>query len=319
MRIPVIFCMENADGDYCVRSENRTEAIVTFRMERVHGNKYRTSRMRSNMGDRRIMKRRAQLAGLILAAAAAVSLTACGSAQGKTLRVGVKDNVANFGLYDEESGRYSGMEIDLAQILSDDLGYANVEYTTVSATSREELIDSGELDLVIATYSITEGRQEKYDFSVPYYTDYGAIMVEQSSMIEKLPDLKDCTIGVIRNSSNTLMLAKFLAEKGIIPEFDEADFSAGEFDDGLRFVEFDTYDEVADALEYGDVDAFAADRSILSGYMDDERSILETVFSEQSYGVCTKKDSQLSAKVNEAVQKRLDDGTIADLIDKWGN
>lgn len=100
----------------------------------------------------------------VLAALAACILTGCGGVGGRTLNVGVKGDVANFSLYDEESGRYSGMEIDLAQMLAEDLGYADVAYVNVDSTTRETMIDSGELDLVIATYSITNDRKERYDF-----------------------------------------------------------------------------------------------------------------------------------------------------------
>ncbi len=256
---------------------------------------------------------------LCLAAVVTAALTGCGGAAGRTLKVGVKDDVANFGLYDEESGQYSGMEIDLAQQLCEDLGYSNAEFHTVSAASRPEMLDNDEVDMVIATYSITDERRKKVDFSTPYYTDYAAVMVEVSSMIGDLEDLKGSSIGVMRNTSTALSLAEYMEQEGVIDAFERDGFSAATFDGGVRFAEYDSYAEISEALEYGDVDAFVADRSILSGYIGEDRVVLPDKFSEQEYGVCTKKDSALSAKVDEAVKKRLKDGTIEKLIDKWGN
>lgn len=265
------------------------------------------------------MKIRRLWMAAVSAFAAAAILSGCGAEQGRTLRVGVKDDVANFGLYDEESGRYSGMEIDLAQQLCDDLGYSNLELTTVTTATREQYIDDGDLDMVIATYSATEERRENYDLSTPYYVDHVMIMVEESSMISNLKDLKDCRVGAMKNSTNMLSLAEYMAQKKVIPEFDRADFSAETFDGGITFVEYDSYSEVSRALEYGEVDAFVADRSILGGYISDDRVVLPDEFSEQDYSVCTKKGSSLSAKVDEAIQKRLADGTITQLVNKWGN
>lgn len=55
------------------------------------------------------------------------------------------------------------------------------------------------------------------------------------------------------------------------------------------------------------MDAFVADRSILSGYIRDDRRLLPDMFSKQDYGVCTKKGSSLSEKVDEAVQTKIED------------
>lgn len=264
-------------------------------------------------------KRRFVLPALLLAALlAAAALPGCAAQSSGTLRVGVKDDVANFGLYDEESGRYSGLEIDLAELLREQLGYRDIEFTTVSATTREELIDDGSLDMVIATYSITDERRERYDFSTPYYTDSTGLLVERSSLLTSVTQLKGCRIGMMRGATNALALARYMAMRGIIDRFVVADFVPASFDGGLDFVEFDSYADIAQALEYGEVDAFLADQSILSGYRSDDRMIMEDAFAIQQYGVCTRKGSALSARVDEAIQTWKADGTLAALRERWG-
>lgn len=258
----------------------------------------------------------APFAALLLAAA--LLLSGC-SAQGiGTLRVGVKGDVANFGLYDAESDRYSGLEIDLARLLCEQLGYRDVAFTTVDAATREALIDDGSLDMIIATYSITPERQERYDFSTPYYTDTTGVMVERSSLIDSITQLTGCRVGTMKNSSNALEMARYMAGHGIVNRFATAQFSPATFHDGLAFVEFDSYAGIAQALEYGDVDAFLADGSILTGYRSDDRLILNDVFSTQQYGVCTKKGSSLSGRVDEAIRTWQEDGTLTALCEKWG-
>lgn len=266
------------------------------------------------------MKKGKKLLLLLLLAMTALLLGGCGIITGSsTLRVGVKDDVANFGLYDPESGRYSGMEIDLAQMISDDLGYGNLELVSVTAANREEMLDAGKVDLIIATYSITDERQAAYSLSSPYYRDYVAIMVEKSSMITGPINLKGCTLGVMKSSNSALAVANYMHKGGIIPAFDEDAFDPATFDGGVKFLEFDTYAELSDALEWGTVDAFVSDRSILGGYMKDDRVLLPSALSGQQYAVCAKKGSALGIRVNDIIDQRLADGSIEALKHKWGN
>ena len=254
-----------------------------------------------------------------LAVTAAFSLSACGEQRTGTLRVGVKADVANFGLYDEESGRYSGMEIDLAQQICEDLGYSGAQFVTVTSADREETLDAGKVDMVIATFTITDERREKYHVSPVYYTDRVAVMVEDSSLITDMAGFRDCRIGTMKGTSHARLFAEHLAGQGIIPSFDEDSFETSSFDGGVTFAEYDSYQEISDALEYGEVDAFIADWSILSGFRGTGRTILEETFSTQEYGVFTKKDSPLADRIDEAVKNRLADGTIDSLKMKWRN
>ncbi len=103
------------------------------------------------------------------------------------LRVGVKSDVIGFGYQDTLTGEYSGMEIDLANKIADALG-VEIEYTTVTAATRRELLDSGDIDCVLATFTITDERKESWDFTTPYYTDDVTVLVEDSSEIKTLAD-----------------------------------------------------------------------------------------------------------------------------------
>ena len=98
------------------------------------------------------------------------------------LRVGVKNAVPGFGLQDTLTGEYSGMEIDIATKLAEYLG-VEVEFTTVTAATRTELLDSGDIDCVLATFTITDERKESWDFSTPYYTDAVTVLFENASGI----------------------------------------------------------------------------------------------------------------------------------------
>ena len=264
------------------------------------------------------MKKRTFLQTLPLAITAVCLLTN-GSvyAADKTLTVGVRGDIMNFGYYNQVTGKYYGMEIDLAYKLADELGYSNVELKEVQPDNRKDTLLNGEVDCLIAAYSITDTRLENFDFSPAYYTDDTKIMVEKSSMLTEIGDLKDKTVGTLAGVNAGPILANKLADDGMITEIlENVDGDYTQYD-GLRIVQLESYDEVSRQLEEGTIDAACMDGMIANAYKNDDRDYIPYEIAEQSYGVATQKNSELSEKMAAAVQKLLDDGTIAALIDKW--
>ncbi len=84
------------------------------------------------------------------------------------LKVGVKNAVQGFSFQDTLTGEYKGLEDSLAEMVAEYLG-VDIEFTTVTAATRGELLDSGDIDAVLATFTITDERKKTWDFSTPYY------------------------------------------------------------------------------------------------------------------------------------------------------
>jgi putative glutamine transport system substrate-binding protein len=118
------------------------------------------------------------------------------------LRVGVKDDVPGFWFFNTETNRYEGLEIDLAKLIAQEFlaSDAKVQFIPVTPGTRGELLNSGELDIVIATFTITEERKLLYNFSEPYYTDALGVMVKDSSGIQTLSDMHNKLIGVLEST-----------------------------------------------------------------------------------------------------------------------
>jgi putative glutamine transport system substrate-binding protein len=235
------------------------------------------------------------------------------------LKVGVKNDVVGFGYQDPQSKEYEGMEIDLARKIAETLGYDSVEFTAVTATTRTELLDAGAIDCVLATFTISEERKKSWDFSDPYYTDTVTVLVEKASGISSLADLAGKNVGVSTGSNSAKALATAMAEAGLIDSFDtSAEFVPSSFDGGVTFTEYAEYPSISEALTAGTIDAFCVDKSILAAYMNDDRSYINEKFAPQQYGVATKKGSELSGQINDLIRGWLDDGTIADLVSRYG-
>lgn len=260
------------------------------------------------------------------AALCLVGMTACSSGKtensDKTLKVGVKDSVIGFGYKDPLSGEYSGMEIEIAKKIADKLGYKNVEFTTVTAATRTELLDSGDLDCVIATFTITDERKKSWDFSTPYYTDAVTVLVETADGITNVDGLVGKKIGVSTGSTSAYNLAKTMSAKGLFGDYtvpdSSSDFDISSFNQlGTTFEQFGDYPAISNAMAAGTVDAFCVDKSILANFKTDDRSYIEDTFAPQEYGVATRKDSELSAPINELINTWLSDGTIKGFISEF--
>ncbi len=235
------------------------------------------------------------------------------------LKVGVKNAVIGFGYEDPLTGEYSGLEIELAKALAEKLG-VDVEFTAVTAATRTELLDSGDIDCVLATFTITDERKESWDFTTPYYTDYVSVLVEDSKGISTLADLADATVGVSSGSTSAKSLVSAMIDEGVISGdgFDPESFDPATWTDGIKFQQYDDYPSISTALSAGEVDAFCVDKSILAIYKTEGRSYIDAAFAPQEYGIATTKGSGLSAVAEELVTALLSDGTIDSLISENG-
>ncbi len=220
------------------------------------------------------------------------------------LKVGVKVDVPKFGYKDPKTGKIDGLEIDIARALAKKiLGNANkLDLQGVTAKTRGPLLDNGEVDMVIATFTITDERKKSYNFSEPYFVDGVGLMVKKSAKIKSLKDLNGKKIGVAQSSTS---------RKAVQDEADKLGIK-------LEFLEFNTYPEIKAALDSGRVDCFSVDTSILGGYMDKTTMLLPERFSPQDYGVAIKLGNDgLTAAVDQTIKEMLKSGQIDKLIKKW--
>ncbi len=219
-----------------------------------------------------------------------------------TLRVGVKQDVPNFGYRDPKTNQYTGLEIEIAKKVADELG-VDVEFTPVTAQTRGALLDNGQLDMVAATFTITEERKKLYNFTTPYYTDANGFLVKKTSGISSWKDLDGKTIGVTQGSIQQGLLTDIAADKGIT----------------LKFTELGSNPEVVVSLAAQRVDAFSIDKSILSGFIGKSNDILEMSYNPSQYGIVTKKsNTDLHDYLDALVLEWEADGTLEAIYNTYG-
>ncbi len=219
------------------------------------------------------------------------------------LRVGVKQDLPNFGYRDPKSNKYTGMEVEIAKKVAAELG-VDIEFTPVTAQTRGALLDNDQLDMVIATFTITEERKELYNFTTPYYTDAVGFLVRKDSNIQSSWEALDgLTIGVTQGSIQWGLLEEIAAEKGI----------------ELNFRELGSNSEVVVALAAHRVDAFSIDQSILSAFLGKTNELLDLQYQPSEYGIVTKKsNTDLATYLDGLVEDWTEDGTLQAIYDDFG-
>ncbi|MGT2721610.1 transporter substrate-binding domain-containing protein [Streptococcus porcinus] len=217
------------------------------------------------------------------------------------LRIGVKQDVPNFGYYSPNSGQYEGMEVDIARKIAKSLKVKPV-FTAVTAQTREALLDNGQLDIIIATYTITPERQASYSFSKPYYRDEIGFLVNTSHKVASIKDLNHATIGVAQGSTTKAAIEEYARNKKLT----------------FKFVQLGSYPELAISLYAKRIKAFSVDKSILTGYVSKQSQILSDGFNQQSYGIASSKTNQnLTKYINELITKWSTDGSLKKIYRKY--
>lgn len=224
------------------------------------------------------------------------------------LTVGCKMDVPDLGYYDSAADTWSGLEVELAYQTAANLFEVSVEeakeqklveFTGVTVADREDKLESGEVDCLFATYTITEERQKRFAFSDSYYTDYIGLLVNTSgenanslgsSEIRSLADLDGKYIGVPRNATTRETFLKYIDTMNTLKV-------------SPIFCEYESYEALFKALKNGNIDVMSVDVSILNGYVDDSTVILRDRFGGQHYGAAVKKENvRLLDAINEAIR-----------------
>lgn len=221
------------------------------------------------------------------------------------LIVGVKEDSKPFGYISNVTNEHEGFDIDIARYIAQDLlgSERKIKFIGVTPDKRIEAITSGEVDMVIATLSITPQRQYLIDFTQPYYMAGQTALVKEDSDIYTFADLKNKTTIVVLGST---------AEKNIRRIIPTA-----------KIIGYKNYKDAFNAFEQGKGDAISSDNTILSGYLMDHSGyrMLKNKISKEPYAVGIKQsetdDNKLKKNLNIIITRMHKDGTIKSLKKKW--
>jgi len=234
----------------------------------------------------------------------ALPLAACGgggdsaggdAGQGGKVVIGVKFDQPGLGL--KEGDKNTGFDVEVARYVAKELGYTDVEFKESPSAQRETLLQSGQVKMIFATYSITDDRKQKVSFGGPYFIAGQDLLVKADNTDITGPD-----------SLNGKKLCSVTGSTSAKKVQDQ-------FADKVQLQEYDTYSKCVEALNTGGIDAVTTDNVILAGFAAQPQyqgklKVVGKPFSTEKYGVGIKKgDTDLCTKINTALEKMVSDGS----------
>ena len=219
--------------------------------------------------------------------------------------VGLDDTFVPMGFRDN-AGNLTGFDVDMAR---EAIGRLDMEvvFQPIDWNLKEQELDSGNIDMIWNGYSINDERKAKVNFTNAYLDNQQIIVALSSSDIEVKDDLEN-KIVCTQNSSSALQA---IESSGAKDGFKDGDI-----------ILFDTYNEAFMDLEAGRVDVVVADE-VLAKYYISERGeenykIVDGDFGDEEYGVGIRKgDAILLKNLNQALDEMKEDGTAAEISEKW--
>ena len=232
-------------------------------------------------------------------------LTACSSTPGASdsskITIGIKFDQPGLGLKVGEA--YQGFDVEVAKYIAKDLGYTQVDFKEAPSAQRETLLESEQVKMVVATYSITDARKQRVSFAGPYFVAGQDLLVRA--------DNTDITGPESLNGKKLCSVTGSTAAQQVKDQF------AGQ----VQLQELDTYSKCVEALSTGSIDAVTTDNVILAGFASQPQYVgkLKVVgkpFTQERYGIGIKKgDTELCTKINGALSKMVQDGSWQKALD----
>lgn len=253
----------------------------------------------------------ALLAGCGFADTAKTSASSAGAASSSTdgtttFTVGFDAEYPPYGYMDDETGDYTGFDLELAEAVCEIYGWKLVK-TPINWDAKDTELNSGAIDCIWNGFTMN-GREDQYTFSVPYVDNSQVFVVAEDSGITSKEDLAGKVVGVQKDSSALAALQgdeKALADTfADLPQY--ADYNTGFMD-----------------LEAGAIDALALDIGVANYQIasrGDGYVILDEYLSTEQYGIGFKKgNDELKDTVEKTLLEMADDGTFMEIAEKYAD
>ena len=229
--------------------------------------------------------------------------------EGKTFTVGFDAEYPPYG-YMDESGEYTGFDLELAQAVCDIYGWDLVKQP-INWDNKDADLNSETIDCIWNGFTMT-GREDDYTWSEPYVDNSIVWIVKSDSGIETAEDLAGKNIVTQSGSSaytaltneedndDNLALAATFASLQAVPDYNTA---FANLDSGL-------------------VDAIAVDIGVakyqLDSRADDSLKMLDAPLSTEQYAIGFKLgNTELRDQVQDALNQLVDNGTFMELATKY--
>ena len=257
----------------------------------------------------------------VVAALSVTTLAACSGNESRSLLESIKSGHVILGTKYDQPGlgvrtptkEFEGVDTDVSRYVIRHIAEENgwdmpeLQWRETPSAQRETLINNGEVDMIAATYSISESRYKSVDFGGPYLVTHQAILVRDNDGINGLQDMgADTKVCSVTGSTPAQKIKEALPE--------------------VQLQEFDTYSACVEALSRGKVDALSTDATILAGFAEQypgEMRVVElkneddSYWTNENYGIGLAKNQQDAVEqINAALNDMHDSGEYQKIIEK---
>lgn len=231
-----------------------------------------------------------------------VPLTACSREQrSDVIRIGIKFDQPGLGF--KKSGTYVGFDVDVAKYVAKKLGYSEdrIVWKESPSKQRETMLQNGDVDMIVASYSITDARKNTVSFAGPYFVAGQDLLVRKNdARVDGPDDLDGKRLCSAAGSTSAIVIKERYSSK-------------------VQLMQQPGFAECATALFSGIVDAVTTDDIILAGLATASRGRLKLVgrpFTAEYYGIGIKKgNTTLAKRINAALKDMMNNGSWKRALD----
>ena len=219
----------------------------------------------------------------------------------KVLYVGTSMDFAPFEFTENRDRDVKGFDIDIMRAIGKELGY-EIVFHDIGFDDLLNVLEKGNVDVVISAVTITDERENKVDFTKPYYDSGLAIVMRRDDNdIQSFTDLPGKKVAVVVGTTAAVEMRE---QKSV------------------EVIELPTAVDAFHSLLSGNVNAVISDKPIIDYYLNTNEGVnlktLPVLFKREYYGIAVRKNNkELFNSVDDALQKIKDKGIYDKIYEKW--
>lgn len=232
----------------------------------------------------------------VIAAASVLTLASCGGKTEGTLTMATNAEFPPFEYLEGET--IVGADVDMAKAIAEYLGY-ELEITNIDFDAALTGAATGKYDMAVAGITANDERRQSMNFSDNYFKASQSIIVNEGSEIKVAADLEGKVVSCQEGTTGEQYL----------------------LDNEYEIQSFKTGSEAITALTTGKVDAVVIDNAVakaLSAEQNGKTVVLDEALTEESYAIALKLgNDELTEEINKAIAALKEDGTLAQIFEKY--
>lgn len=219
--------------------------------------------------------------------------------------------------YYDEDNNFVGFDTELANAVGEKLG-VKINFIEINWDSKEIELNSKNIDCIWNGMCITEERKQNMSISEPYLYNTQAMVMKADREDEIMSDVSGLTVTAEQGSTGEGKI------DGSIEDDETVEVSAKDYFANANYVASDSMAKALMEVKSGTADLAVVDSvcalAMVGPGTDYEDLVvnLDNNFGQQEYGIAFRKGSDLTEKVDEAINELYEEGKVDEIAAKYG-